>query len=66
MKKKKNSFYPRFERACKRAGRSPTNVVTAAGLSSCLVTAWKNGASPNLESVKAVAAELKVPVADFI
>lgn len=59
---KASAFYLRFQRLCDENGRSPTNVVTAAGLSSCLVTAWKNGASPKLETLMCLAEQLGVPV----
>lgn len=63
---KASGFYPHFQRICDQVGRSPTNVVTSAGLSSCLVTAWKNGASPKLETILSLAGELGVPVASLI
>ena len=62
---KASGFYLHFQRICDKAGRSPTNVVTSAGLSSCLVTAWKNGASPKLETLVSLAGELGVPVASL-
>ena len=63
---KASAFYLRFQSLCDEKGRIPTNVVTAAGLSSCLVTAWKNGASPKLETLMCLAEQLGVPVAAFL
>lgn len=63
---KASAFYARFQRLCDEKGRSATNVVTTAGLSSCLVTAWKNGASPKLETVTRLAKELRVPVVSLL
>lgn len=63
---KASAFYLRFQSLCDEKGRSPTNVVTAAGLSSCLVTAWKNGASPKLETLMCLAEQLGVPVTAFL
>lgn len=60
------TFYLRFQSLCNEKGRSPTNVVTTAGLSSCLVTAWKNGASPKLETLMCLAKELEVPVIELL
>ncbi len=63
---KASAFYLRFQSLCEEKGRSPTSVVTAAGLSSCSVTAWKNGASPKLETIIRLAEQLGVPVAAFL
>nr|DAS65595.1 MAG TPA: helix-turn-helix protein [Caudoviricetes sp.] len=43
-----------------------TDVVTSSGLSSCLVTAWKRGASPTLATVLKLAQELQVPPTDLL
>ena len=43
-----------------------TDVVRSSGLSSCLVTAWKRGASPTLTTVLKLAQELKVPPTDLL
>lgn len=63
---KASTFYARFQQICEKNGRSATNVVTTAGLSSCLVTAWKNGASPKLETVTRLAKELGVPIVSLL
>lgn len=63
---KATTFYSHFQSLCDGKGRSPTNVVVAAGLSSCLVTAWKNGTSPTLATITRLAKELKVPVTEFL
>lgn len=60
------AFYQRFQEVCKSKERSPTNVVSGCGLSSCLVTAWRNGASPNLETIIKLAGELGVDPAELI
>ena len=61
-----STFYARFLQLCGEKSRSATNVVTTAGLSSCLVTAWKNGASPKLETVMRLADELGVPATSLL
>lgn len=60
------AFYRRFQQLCDKNGRSPTGVVTAAGLSSCLVTAWKRGASPKLDTIARMAKELNVSVTELM
>lgn len=63
--KEASDFYRCFQKLCRENGRSPTDVVTSAGLSSCLVTAWRNGASPKLGTLRCLAKELGVSVRDF-
>ena len=58
-----SDFYALFSAACNSANRTPTDVVTAAGLSSCLVTAWgRDGASPRINTLLKLANELNIPV----
>lgn len=59
---KASTFYLRFQQLCAEKGRSITSVIISAGLSSCLATAWKRGASPKLETLTRLAGELGVPV----
>lgn len=58
---KQGDFYARFQGLCEEKHRSATNVVRSCGLSSCLVTAWRQGASPTLATVMKLARELEVP-----
>ena len=60
------TFFTQLQRLCTEQGRSITDVVKSSGLSSCLVTAWKQGASPNLATVLKLASELKVQPADLL
>jgi transcriptional regulator with XRE-family HTH domain len=59
-------FFTRLQGLCDERQRSVTDVVRSSGLSSCLVTAWKRGASPTLATVMKLAHELKVPPTDLL
>lgn len=59
-------FFTRLQGLCDERQRSVTDVVRSSGLSSCLVTAWKRGASPTLTTVLKLAQELKVPPTDLL
>ena len=59
-------FFTRLQDLCNAQNRSVTSVVKSCGLSSCLVTAWKNGASPSLNSVLKLAKNLEVSPADLL
>ena len=59
-------FFTRLKGLCDERQRSVTDVVRSSGLSSCLVTAWKRGASPTLTTVLKLAQELKVPPTDLL
>lgn len=63
---KSGGFYARFQHLCEEKHRSVTNVVKSCGLSSCLVTAWGQGASPNIATVMKLARELDVPTAALL
>ena len=63
---KTSAFYRCFQNLCDEKNRSPTEVIVATGLSSCLVTAWKRGTSPRLSTVMRLAKELNVPVAELL
>lgn len=54
-------FYSQLQRICSNRHRSVTSVVRGCGLSSCLVTAWKRGASPTAATIVKLAKELDVP-----
>lgn len=59
-------FFTRLQELCDERQRSVTDVVKSSGLSSCLVTAWKRGASPMMSTVMKLAQELKVPPTDLL
>ncbi|MFR1802412.1 helix-turn-helix domain-containing protein [Flavonifractor plautii] len=59
-------FFTKLQGLCDERKRSMTDVVTSSGLSSCLVTAWKRGASPTLATVLKLAQELQVPPTDLL
>ena len=43
-------FYEKFSAACKRAGVSPTAAAASAHISASVVTGWKQGSEPTLET----------------
>lgn len=43
-------FYEKFSAACKRAGVSPTAAAASANISASVVTGWKQGSEPKLET----------------
>lgn len=43
-------FYEKFSAACKRAGVSPTAAAASANISASVVTGWKQGSEPTLET----------------
>ena len=63
---KHEPFFTRLQGLCDERHRSVTAVVKSSGLSSCLVTAWKQGASPTLASVLKLAKELGEPPSDLL
>ena len=62
----RGQFFTRLQSLCDAKNRSVTAVVRSCGLSSCLVTAWKNGASPTLASVLKLAKELEASPTDLL
>lgn len=63
---KQGGFFIRLQEKCSEKQRSVTDVVKSSGLSSCLVTAWKRGASPTLTTVLKLAQELGVSPTDLL
>ena len=51
-------FYEKFSAACKRARVSPTAAAASAGISASVVTGWKQGSEPTLESARKIAKAL--------
>ncbi|MBQ4601185.1 MAG: helix-turn-helix transcriptional regulator [Oscillospiraceae bacterium] len=49
------SFFSRYEALCRSRGESPNSVAKAIGASSGSVTAWKRGAAPRNETLRAIA-----------
>lgn len=43
-------FYEKFSVACKRAGVSPTAAAASVNISASVVTGWKQGSEPTLET----------------
>lgn len=48
-------FYQKVEMQCVRKGISVTKLTKILGLSSSVITGWKNGATPRLSTVKMIA-----------
>lgn len=55
-------FYVRLKQLCEDRHTTPSAIALAAGMSKSNVTNWKNGASPKLDTMEALAAELGVTV----
>lgn len=59
-------FYDVLKEICAKRNTSPSAVCVALKMSKSNVTAWKNGRSPTLDTVFALADELKVNPAKFV
>ena len=53
-------FYETLEQICIEKKTTPNAVCVALGMSRTNVTNWKNGSSPKLDTVVAIAEHLKV------
>lgn len=59
-------FYDNLKEICTKKKTSPCAVCMALGMSKANVTAWKNGRSPNLDTLQKIAAHLGVNPARLI
>lgn len=62
----KNQFWETYVKACKERKTSPSAVAKALGLSSGSPTAWKRGASPNIDTIFRISDYLDWPYQEFI
>lgn len=59
-------FYEILKEVCKEKKTSPSAVCVALGMSKSGVTKWKNGSSPNMNTVVKIAEHLGVSPARLI
>lgn len=59
-------FYKTLKAVCEEKKTSPSAVCVALGMSKSNVTAWKNGRSPQLDTVVQIAEHLGVSTARLI
>jgi transcriptional regulator with XRE-family HTH domain len=59
-------FYEVLREACEKKKTTPSAVCVALGMSKSSATKWKNGSSPNLETVIAIAKHLGISPARLI
>nr|DAG72594.1 MAG TPA: helix-turn-helix domain protein [Caudoviricetes sp.] len=59
-------FFDNYKEACKRNGITPTAAAKACGIAKSTVTGWKQGRSPRLCCVLALANFLKCNVNDLV
>ena len=62
----KELFYETLKEICEKKKTTPSAVCVALGMSKSSATKWKNGSSPNLDTVGAVAKHLGVSPARFL
>jgi transcriptional regulator with XRE-family HTH domain len=62
----KELFYETLKEICEKKKTTPSAVCVALGMSKSSATKWKNGSSPNLDTVVAVAKHLGVSPARFL
>lgn len=60
------NFYSRLLAICSKKGISITALLKEMGLSTSMGTKWRNGTTPNLETVQNIAKHLNVTVAYLI
>lgn len=54
-------FYNKVIKLCAKKGISITKLTNLLGLSSSVITGWKNGAEPRMSTVKSIADFFRVP-----
>ena len=59
-------FYEALKEVCEKKKTTPSAVCDSLGMSRGNVTAWKNGRSPNLDTVIAIADHLNVSPTKFV
>jgi transcriptional regulator with XRE-family HTH domain len=59
------SFYDKFYALCRERGTRPSPACTAMGLSKSIATRWKNGATPDGDTVLKICKYFDVPVSYF-
>lgn len=61
-------FYEKFATACKRASprRSPTAAAASVGIAASVVTGWKQGSEPTLESARKAASAVGLSLDELL
>lgn len=61
-----NLFWNNFVAACEKGGKSPSIVTEELGFNRSAVTAWKNGALPQVKNRKRIADYFGIPVEELM
>lgn len=59
-------FYEKFSVACKRAKISPTAAAASVGIAASVVTGWKQGSEPTLETACKAAKALNMSIDELL
>lgn len=59
-------FYDKLKSICDQRGTYPSVVASQVGISSGTVSGWKSGASPRLDAVERIAAQLGITVSELL